>query len=265
MLTTVSEGGGSGRDGAVQSVDRAISVLQVLARHGDLGVTEISNELAIHKSTVSRLLGTLEARGLVEQATHRGRYRLGHGVAQLAQGVSKKHDVSVVSRPVCSALAEDLGETVNVAVHEGRGIVTIDQVIGSSQITTVNWVGQRQAMHSTSAGKVFLANLPRAELETYLAEKLERFTEFTIVDRAVLETELAAISDAGYGRTIDEQELGLSAVAAPIRALDGRVIAALAVSGPTFRINDETVPNIAERLLSAAAEISERNGYPKAG
>jgi len=265
MLTTVSEGGGSARDSAVQSVDRAISVLQVLARHGDLGVTEISNELGVHKSTVSRLLGTLEARGLVEQATHRGRYRLGYGVAQLAQGASKKHDMTLVSRPVCSALAEDVGETVNVAVHEGRGIVTIDQVIGSSSVTTVNWVGQRNSMHSTSAGKVFLADLPHAELETYLAEKLERLTEFTIVDRTVMENQLVAVRDLGYARTIDEQELGLSAVAAPIRALDGRAIAAVVVSGPTFRINGETVPRIAERLLSAAAEISERNGYPKAG
>lgn len=265
MLTTVSEGGGSGRDSSVQSVDRAISVLQVLARRGDLGVTEISNELAVHKSTVSRLLGTLEARGLVEQASHRGRYRLGYGVAQLAEGVSRKHDVNVVSRTVCSALAEDVGETVNVAVHEGRRIVTIDQVIGSSNVTTVNWVGQHNAMHSTSAGKVFLASLPAAELQTYLDEQLEPFTEFTIVDPRAMEAELAAVREAGYARTIDEQEIGLAAVAAPIRALDGRVIAALVVSGPTFRIKEDTIPTIAERLLSAAAEISERNGYPKAG
>ena len=263
MLTTVSESGGPARHGAVQSVDRAISVLQVLARRGDLGVTEISNELAVHKSTVSRLLGQLEARGLVEQASHRGRYRLGYGVAQLAQGVSRKHDVTVVSRPVCSALAEDLG-AVNVAVHEGRGIVTIDQVIGSSSVTTVNWVGQRQAMHLTSAGKVFLAHLPRAEMETYLAEKLERFTEFTIVDPAVLEAELAAARDVGYARTIDEQEIGL--LPAVARAHPGtRRPSDRRPRGlrSTFRINDETVPKIAERLLSAAAEISERNGYPK--
>jgi IclR family acetate operon transcriptional repressor len=236
----------------------------VLARHGDLGVTEISSALDVHKSTVSRLLGTLEARGLVEQASHRGRYRLGYGVVQLAEGVSKKHDMNVVSRTVCSALAEDVGETVNVAVHEGRAIVTIDQVMGSSSVTTVNWVGQHNAMHSTSAGKVFLANMPRAELRTYLDEKLEPFTEFTIVDPAVMESELAAVRDAGYARTIDEQEVGLTAVAAPIRALDGRVIAALVVSGPTFRVKD-AIPEIAERVLSAAAEISERNGYPKAG
>ena len=265
MLTTVSEDGVPGRDSSVQSVDRAISVLQVLARRGELGVTEISNELAVHKSTVSRLLGTLEARGLVEQTSHRGRYRLGYGVAQLAEGVSKKHDMNVVSRTVCIALAEDVGETVNVAVHEGHAIVTIDQVMGSSQVTSVNWVGQHNAMHTTSAGKVFLANLPPAELRTYLDEKMAPVTEFTIIDPAAMESELAAVREAGYARTVDEQEIGLAAVAAPIRALDGRVIAALVVSGPTFRITDENVPKIAERLLSAAAEISERNGYPKPG
>lgn len=249
----------------MQSVDRAISILQVLGRRGVIGVTGISKELGVHKSTVSRLLGTLEARGLVEQTAHRGRYRLGYGVVQLAEGMSKKPDLSVISRPVCSLLAEEVGETVNVAVHEARAVVTVDQVIGSSQVTTVNWVGQHNSMHATAAGKVFLATMPPAELQTYLDEKLERFAEQTIVDAAEMERELDVVRESGFARSVDELEVGLAAVAAPIRALDGRVIAALAVSGPTYRINDETIPAIAARMLKAAAEISERNGYPKAG
>lgn len=265
ILTGVSEGGAVGRDNSVQSVDRAISVLQVLARRGVLGVTEIAHELDVHKSTVSRLLGTLETRGLVEQTAPRSGYQLAYGVVQLAEGVTRGYDLRVVSRAVCDALAEDLNETINVAVHEGRAVVTIDQVIGSSQVTTVNWVGQHNAMHATSAGKVFLAYMPRAEMQTYLDEGFERFTDLTIVDPAQMEAELQTIRSAGYSRTIDEQEVGLAAVGAPIRAMDGKVIAALAVSGPTFRINDETIPDIAERLLAAAAEISERNGFPKAG
>jgi IclR family acetate operon transcriptional repressor len=264
-VAPVSEGGGQARDNSVQSVDRAISILQVLARHGRAGVTEIATELSVHKSTVSRLLGTLEARGLVEQASTRGRYRLGYGVVQLAAGASKKHDLTVVSRTVCDALAEDVGETVNVVVHEGRAVVTIDQIMGSASVTTVNWVGQRNPLHATSAGKVFLANLPDADLQSYLDEKMTRFTEHTIVDPASLRAELATVREHGYSRSIEEQEIGLAAVAAPIRALDGGVIAALAVSGPTFRIDEARIPVIAERLLAAAAEISERNGYPKAG
>jgi IclR family acetate operon transcriptional repressor len=237
----------------------------VIARRGVAGVTEISQELAIHKSTTSRLIGTLEARGMVEQTSHRGGYRLAYGVVQLAEGITKQHDLTVTSRAVCTALAHEVGETVNVAVHEGRSIVTIDQVIGSSQVTSVNWVGRHQSLHSTSAGKVFLAHMPHAELQTYLDDTLERFTEFTIVDPDRMQAELADVRERGYAQAMEEQEIGLAAVAAPIRALDGRVIGALIVSGPAFRLTEATIPDVAQHVLSAAAEISERNGYPKAG
>ncbi|GAB2450530.1 IclR family transcriptional regulator [Nocardioides hungaricus] len=261
----MEEGGGRGRDKSVQSVHRAISILQVIARRGTAGVTEISQELAIHKSTTSRLIGTLEARGLVEQTSHRGSYRLSYGIVQLAEGIARKHDLTVTSRMVCTALADAVGDTVNVAVHEGRSVVTIDQVIGSSQVTSVNWVGRHQSLHATSAGKVFLAHLPPAELQTYLDDEMERLTEFTVVDPAELEKELALVRQRGYAQTVDEQEIGLAAVAAPVRALDGRVIATLIVSGPTFRITDATIPEIARQVMTSAAEISERNGYPKSG
>src|SRR5215207_5373623 len=144
------------RDTSVQSVHRAISILQVLAL-GPAGVTDIATELGVHKSTVFRLLATLEARGLVEQHTERGRYRLGYGVVQLAAGATKSDDLSLLSRPICRQLAETVHETVNVAVHDGTAVVSIDQVLGSPTITTHNWVGQRAPLHATSAGKVFLA------------------------------------------------------------------------------------------------------------
>lgn len=128
------------------------------------------------------------------------------------------------------------GETVTVVVHEGRTVVTIDQVIGSSSSTTVNWFGQRQSLHATSSGKVFLANMPHDQLRTYLDAEMTRDTPHTVVDAGELETELAVVREQGYAQTIEEQEIGLVAVAAPIRALDDRFIGALSVSGPTFRI-----------------------------
>ena len=257
--------GRGARDNSVHSVDRAISILQVLARHGAAGVTDIASELDVHKSTVSRLLGTLEARGLVEQGSHRGRYRLGHGVVQLAAGATRKHDISIISRPVCHELAEAVGETVNVAVRDGRDVVSIDQVIGSSTVTTMNWVGQRTPMHATSAGKVFLASMTPEELKMSLAGGLERFTDHTIIDAKRLTTQLVEIRDQGWAHVVEEHEVGLSAVAAPIRALGGEVIAALTISGPNFRINEHTIPGVVPHVIAAAAEISERNGYPKPG
>lgn len=261
----MSDGHRQGRDNSVHSVNRAISILQVLARRGVAGVTEISNEISVHKSTVSRLIATLEARGLVEHAAVRGGYRLAYGVVRLAAGASKKHDLTVISRTVCNRLAEELKETVVVVVHEGRTVVTVDQVIGSSSITTVNWVGQRQSLHATSAGKIFLAYMPRSELQTYLDAELTRLTEHTIVDPHVLESELETVRKQGYARVDEEQEIGVAAVAAPIRAHDGQVAAALAITGPAFRISDDTMPHITEHLLSAAWQVSERNGYPKPG
>ncbi|MET0451348.1 MAG: IclR family transcriptional regulator [Mycobacterium sp.] len=253
------------RDNAVQSVDRAISILQVIARLGAAGVTEISTTLGVHKSTVARLLGTLESRGLVEQSANRGRYRLGHGVTQLAAGVARKYDLSLVSRPVCQDLAELVGETVNVAVNDGASVVSIEQVIGSSTVTTVNWVGQRTPMHATSAGKLFLAHMAPQDLKAVLAKGLTRYTEHTVVDTSVLLSELETIRARGFAQTIDEHEVGLAAVAAPIRSLEGDVIAAITISGPAFRINADSIPSVAPHLIAAAAEISERNGYPKPG
>jgi DNA-binding IclR family transcriptional regulator len=253
------------RDGSVQSVHRAISILQVLARGGAAGVTEISAELGLHKSTVFRLLATLEARGLVEQHSERGTYRLGYGVVQLAAGATKADDLSLLSRPICRQLAETVRETVNVAVHDGKAVISIDQVLGSPTITTHNWVGQRAPMHATTAGKVFMAHMDPEQLDALLAEPLETYTPHTIVDPAVLRRELALVRERGYAVTMEENEIGLAAVGAPIRTLDGRVIAAVTASGPTFRITEDNLPELAEHVLAAASEISQRHGFPRRG
>ncbi|MBY4108189.1 IclR family transcriptional regulator [Rhodococcus fascians] len=248
-------------DTSVQSVDRAISLLQILARRGPSSITDLSGEVGLHKSTTFRLLGTLEARGLVEQEEARGRYHLGYGIVQMAAGATQRYDLSVVSRPICRSLAIDTGETVNIAIRDGSSVVSIDQVIGSSTVTTINWVGQRTPLHATSAGKVFLAHMDSSQRGAVLTKSLERFTEHTVTDRRQLESQLDIIAEQGFTITRDEHEVGLTAIAAPIRTLDGSAIGAVTVSGPSFRITD--VDLIVDAIKSAAATISERNGYPK--
>ncbi|GGU16088.1 IclR family transcriptional regulator [Nocardioides albus] len=218
----------------------------------------------MHKSTVFRLLATLEARGLVEQNSSRGHYQLGYGVIQLAAGATRKHDLSVTSRPICMALADEVGETVNIVINDGEEAITIDQVIGSAEITSVNWVGQRSPLHTTASGQVFLAMMRPEERQHILDRGLERYTEETVVDSERLETQLAEVRRLGYAYSVDEHEIGLAGVAAPIRSLGGGVIAAVVVSGPSFRITSENASELAEHVLAAAAAISERNGFPKA-
>ena len=150
-----------GRRG-VQSVDRALTILEVLARRGEVGVTEVAAELGVHKSTAFRLVSTLESHGLVEQTADRGKYRLGIGLLRLAGATTARLDVVQESRPICKALAADTGETVNIAVLSESSALYLDQVAGSSALQPHNWVGpahpaardqQRQGAALRTAGR----------------------------------------------------------------------------------------------------------------
>ena len=141
----------------VQSVDRALTVLEILAREGDAGVTEVGFELGVHKSTAFRLLGALESRGFVEQAQERGTYRLGFAVVRLAGAAVARLDLVQESLRACEALAAAVGETVNVAVLDQGWAINVSQVRGAASVASVNWIGQRTPLHATSSGKVLLA------------------------------------------------------------------------------------------------------------
>ncbi|WP_434598779.1 IclR family transcriptional regulator [Streptomyces sp. A5-4] len=251
-----------GAASAVQSVDRAVSVLEILARLGEAGVTEIADELDVHKSTAFRLLGVLENRGLVGQAKDRGKYYLGAGVLRLAGAAAGRLDISQESAPVVRELADDAGETVNIAVLDDDGAVNVMQARGAASVTAQNWLGRRTPLHATSSGKVLLAGLPTPMLEIFLARRrLPRFTERTVTSAAELRAQLADIAAQGYAVVAEEMEVGLSAVAAPVRAHDGQVIGAVSISGPVYRMGEERLSELAKSAVDAAGELSYRMGY----
>ncbi len=213
----------------VQSVDRALTILAILARLGEAGVTEIALELGVHKSTAFRLVATLESHGMVEQNEDRGKYRLGVGVLRLAAATTARLDVVQEARAVSRKLAADTGETVNIAVLAESSALYVDQVAGHSALPSHNWVGQHIPLHATSNGK--------------------------------LRQELEQVREQGYAVAVDELEVGLTAVAAPIRNAHGEVIASLSVSGPTFRIGEATVKELVPMVVDAAGEVSHRLGW----
>ncbi|MET3807269.1 DNA-binding IclR family transcriptional regulator [Nakamurella sp. UYEF19] len=253
--------------GSVQSVDRALTILKLLAADGELGVTEIAGLLGVHKSTASRLLGTLEAHGLAEQLPDRGRYQLGVGVLRLAGATRSRLDIVRESRPVTVPLAAEVGETVNVVILSGTETLYLDQVAGTSALQIHNWIGRRNPVHATANGRVLLAHASAAEAEAILGAaattsgRLRALTSNTITDRAELASSLAAVRLEGYSVAVDELEIGLTAVAAPVRGLDGSVIASLSVSGPSFRLEPDRVPAVIVAVKAAAAAVSERMGY----
>jgi DNA-binding IclR family transcriptional regulator len=249
------------KSGSLQSVDRAISVMEMLSRRGWSGVTEVANELDIHKSTAYRLLTTLRDRGLVEQDAATEKYRLGFGLVLLASSVRADLDILRCARPVCESLSGRTGETVTVTVLEGDDAVIIHQSVSQASALSVDWTGHHTPLHATAAGKLFLLHMPEEQRLRVLEGRLERFAENTIVEPSKLEANLQEIGVQGYSYTLEELEAGLNAVGAPIQDAEGAVVGTVSVSGPAFRLPPGDIPKVGELVKDAAAEISRCLGF----
>jgi len=248
--------------GGLQSVDRALNVLELLARWGDGGVSELAAELEVHKSTAFRLLGALESHGLVEQTEDRGKYRLGFGLVRLAGAFSGRMDITKQARPVAERLANELGETVNLAVLREHYAVNLDQALGSASVITQNWVGELTPLHATSSGKVLLAHVDEEERARLIKiAGLSAYTADTITTVGELDKELQKVIDRGYATTVGEYEDGLNAAAVPVWDADGAVVAALSASGPSYRFTAARMEEVVSLIKDAGLEISHRLGY----
>ena len=245
----------------LQSVDRAAKVLEILAREGEAGVGELATELNVHASTAFRLVSALESREMVERNTWRGKYRLGAGILRLATATAARLALVRQARPVCERLSALLGETVNIAVLIDGDVLYVDQTRGASALGADNWVGRRAPVHATSNGKVLLAYLPDTALGATLRPPLEAFTEQTVTGPARLRAQLADIRADGCAVTSDELELGMTAIAAPIRDAEGQVVASLGASGPAFRLEGGNLAPARDAVTAAAAEISFDLGW----
>lgn len=251
-----------GRDATlIRSVDRAVAILDLLAREGWSAGAEVARELGVHRSTALRLLATLDRHGLVERDPRTSKYRLGRRLVQLASSVRGEVDLRQVARPVCEALARSLGETVTLDVLDGDEIVPIEQSSGSTSVVSVNWLGTRSPAHCTASGKVILAFASDEVRARLLGRPLERRTPSTIVDRGELEVQLAQVRDTGFARTVEELEVGLNAIAAPVRSAGGEVVGAVDVSGPAHRIDPSARAALVSRTVEAAEDLSRRLGY----
>ena len=256
--------GEAGQHGGVQSVDRALAVLEILARDGHAGVSEIAEEMGIHKSTVSRLLGSLVSRDMVHQNSERGKYQLGFGILRLASSIPGRLSLVREARPVLESLADAFKETVNLAVLRSNYAVNVDQAMGPSSLAMYDWVGSLTPLHATSSGKVLLAALPVDDRDRILKETgLPARTPLTITNRDKLEKELLKISHDGYCINREEFEIGLNSMAVPVYNHLGTVIGAISISGPAFRFDPEKTPGLLEAMTEAGLQISANMGYTR--
>ncbi|PXY23344.1 IclR family transcriptional regulator [Prauserella sp. PE36] len=237
-----------------QTVDRALSILTLLAQRGPSGVTEVANALGVHKSTTARLLATLERFRFVEQDGNRGKYRLGFGIVRLAGATAAQLDIAKEGRPVCARLAAELRGTVSLSVLEGGGATAVAQ----EPSTERNWIGLRMPLHATATGKVLLASLGFEELSGALERPRQRFTADTITASGALLADLNRVRDRGWAATIGELETGLNSVAVPVRGPGGRIAGALSVSAYDEHLQPDDFKDLARILKQASEEILAR-------
>jgi IclR family acetate operon transcriptional repressor len=247
----------------VQSVARAIEILKAFSwERPERGVNELARELGVHKSTVSRLMTTLECGGLLSRDPVTDRYRLGIDLIALAAQVVSHLDVREIARPLLRRLADDCQETVNLVVLDAGQVVDLEQFVPPARrVKNIGWIGRRMPPHCTAAGKVLLATMPPEEVDRLLPAQLERFTPHTITDLRKLHLELAQSLEQGYAVVEEELEEGLNAVAAPVHDHLGGVPAAVSVAGPAYRVTPALFPRLAEELVETTRAVSRRLGY----
>ena len=248
------------REGArrVAAVERALAVLDAVAEGArEVGTNEVARRTGINASTVSRLLATLADSGLVEQVDS-GRYRLGVRLVQLGNAVLSRLDARQLGRPVLERLVEATGETATLSLPGDHDTVTVDFVRSPASVQSVAEIGRPSVGHATAAGKVLLAfgpaGLPPGPLRPY--------TERTITDRAALAEEVARVRRQGWAAAVAERERDLSALAAPVWAASGELVAVIGVQGPSTRFDAAALERAREPLLAAAAELSRALGWP---
>ena len=237
-----------------QSLRRAIAVLRVFTEsEPHLSVSEIARRLDLHKSTVSRILGTLADEGIVWQNTRSGHYALGLGLVELAGVALGQIDVRAASIPHIERLAAEIGETVTVSVVGGNEAVTVAHAASRHAVRHVAWIGRRVPLRHTAAGKVLLAAMIRTS-----ATATPRTTGVGDLaeHEAKLGSELRVVDRQGFATEVDEFEPGGAGVAVPVQDATGAVVAAVSVSGPVERFGaDERLAAI-PALRRTAADIA---------
>lgn len=247
----------------VDSVDRALAILECFSTdRPELGISEISRELGMHKSTVFRSLASLEARGLVAKNPLTRRYTVGAKILKPAGAYLTTVDVREKAKPFMESLRSRTKETVSLYVPAGDRCVCIERLESPLEVRRVIRVGDQVPLYAGSTGKVVLAFLPEAARRQLLSRlAVEPPADPIPSTPEALEAELALIRERGYAISREERVAQVSSASAPIFDVSGGVAASLSVSGPTIRFGEERVGQYARLVVQAAGEISRLMGY----
>ena len=248
----------------LQSIIRAFRIAEMLAKEGELGVTEIDALLGIDKSTAYRILATLREIGYVRQNPVNSKYSNTPKFSLLGGTGADMQQIRELAWPVLRSLSDRVGEAVNLGCLDGADIVYVERIQCDEMIQVNLPVGQRMPAYCSALGKAILAHMPRETVrKLFSGTSFVQFTERTVKSLEMLLAELEIIRANRFARDMEESHKGLSCLAAPVFLASGKVAAGISVSFPTFRHPDmkETERTIVPALRDAAAGISGELGY----
>lgn len=251
--------------GTVRAVGHALQILRCLSGEGPLRVGELASRVGLHKSTVSRLVGTLQADDLVEREPASRRVQLGPGLVSLCAPLLGRIRIGESAGSHLAELAALSGETVSLSVWDGAGAVNLEQAAGGRAIKHYAPPGSRNPAHCTAAGKLLLAYAAPAVLERVIARGLARYTPRTITAGPALRAEIAAVRQKGCAVNLGEFAIDVGAIAVPVRNGSGEVVAAVAATVPMYRFQPTRRAELLDLLRVASDAVSadvKRFGEP---
>jgi IclR family KDG regulon transcriptional repressor len=241
----------------VRAVERATWILSAFdGEHTERGVSEIAQATGLHKATAHRIIMTLLNCGFLERTADGERFRLGLRLVELGLGALRRLDFRRAAFPYMQQLVERFNETCDLGIFDRGQVLYVEVVHSEHALTVAARVGRHLPAHCTASGRVFLAFLPPEVVEPILSAPLTAYTEKTITSPAWFQEELEATRQRGYGLDDEEFEVGIRAISAPIRNVDGNVIAAMSMLGPSNRLTPERILEIAEALVETANAVS---------
>jgi DNA-binding IclR family transcriptional regulator len=246
----------------IRAVEHCLKLIDALSANEQArGVTELSGELRLAKSTVYRLLQTLVGHGYIVQDPSSGRYRLGLRFLELGAIVLSHLTIQMIAQPYLQRLMEATRETVHLGLLEGHEVVYADKIECPQTIRMYSRVGRRSPLYCTALGKALLAYQPEEVLRDLLRVGLRRYTSRTITTARRLRAELQRIREEGYALDNEEFEEGLRCIAAPVRDHAEGVIASVGVAGPATRLDPVRLPALIKHVKEAADAVSGALGY----
>lgn len=247
---------------AIQSIEKALDVFEALSARDSLSLIELAELVNQPKSSLYRIILTLEKRGFIARSEEDGKYCLGYKQLVLTRNLLERSSLRNAAVTEMQRLVEKYGDTVNLCVLTDREILYVEIIEGTYALRMSDQVGSKSPFHATSAGKAIAAYLPEDRVDALLAERgLTRETPNTIVDERLFRRELAAIRARGYAVDNEEITQGARCVGAPVFDMFGHVAGAVSISGAVHRFPDDRLAEIAGSVVQAGQAISRKMGY----